>query len=225
MKQSRFRSIRRRLLGVAAFGLAAVSMASQAQPRTRTSVPPHRASQSLPIAVWQAILDAGATYHLDANFLAAVIKQESGFNTLALSNKGAMGMMQLMPETAWALRVRNPFDPRENIFAGTYYLSGLIDRYHGNASLALAAYNAGAGKVDRYRGIPPYRETQNYVAQITYLYQTHKLHDLQALSSQITETVPPSNAPQARPEHKEKRIRERFLEPAALESSIAETLR
>ncbi len=86
--------------------------------------------------------------------------------------------MQLMPETAWRLGVRNPFDPRENTFAGTRYLSLLLHRYHGNATLALAAYSAGAGAVDKHRGVPPYAETINYVNRITYLYQTHTLREV-----------------------------------------------
>jgi soluble lytic murein transglycosylase-like protein len=98
----------------------------------------------------------------------AVMQVESAFNPYARSPKGAMGLMQLMPDTAKQFGVKNAFNPAENVRAGVAYLRGLLDRYQDNEELALAAYNAGPGAVDKYRQtVPPYRETKNYVAQIT----------------------------------------------------------
>lgn len=99
----------------------------------------------------------------------AVIHVESGFDPRARSPKGAMGLMQLMPATAREHKVRNPYDPKANIAAGVKHLKGLIDRFDGALDMALAAYNAGEGAVKRFGGIPPYRETRNYVSRILSL--------------------------------------------------------
>lgn len=111
---------------------------------------------------------------LDADFVKAVVRQESGFNPNAKSKCGAMGLMQLMPATAKGLGVTNAFDAEQNIYGGTKYLKGLLDRFGNNKELALAAYNAGPNAVKKYKGIPPYAETQNYVKSIMKSYDKLK---------------------------------------------------
>ena len=117
-----------------------------------------------------AIEKAAARHNVDANLVRALVKVESNFNPNAVSRKGAMGLMQLMPQTARSLKVSNPFNPEENIDAGVRHLKHLLENYGGNVQLSLAAYNAGQGAVSRSSGIPRYAETRNYVRRITNLY-------------------------------------------------------
>ena len=120
------------------------------------------------------IQDASQRYGVDFSLLKAIIRAESSFNPAAVSRKGARGLMQIMPENFNALEIRDPFDPRQNIMGGARYFRTLLDRYQGKVALTLAAYNAGPTAVDRYQRIPPYVETQDYVAKVLRYYRFYK---------------------------------------------------
>lgn len=120
------------------------------------------------------IKEASEKYEVDADLIASVIKAESNFNPQAVSSAGAGGLMQLMPSTASGLGVQDVFDPVQNIMGGAKLLHRLLTKYDGDVQLALAAYNAGPGAVDRYGGIPPYRETQTYVSRVMQYYQSNR---------------------------------------------------
>jgi soluble lytic murein transglycosylase-like protein len=134
---------------------------------------------------------AGTAYNLDADLLASVVRQESDGHVHAVSRAGAQGLMQLMPGTASDLGVSNTFAPGENIQGGTAYLNALLTKYHDNLPLALAAYNAGPAAVDRWHGIPPYRETRAYVARVIREYNRRvaerRASELRAAGSQASE--------------------------------------
>jgi soluble lytic murein transglycosylase-like protein len=130
----------------------------------------YRGTQSSPQDVDAAIDMAAARHNVDPNLVRAVVKVESNFNPNAVSRKGAMGLMQLMPSTARSLKVKNPFDPEQNVDAGVRHLKRLLESYGGDVKLTLAAYNAGSGAVARSAGVPHFAETQNYVRRITNLY-------------------------------------------------------
>jgi len=117
-------------------------------------------------AVASLVADAAGRYGLDPALLASLVRQESGFDPAAVSNAGAMGLTQLMPETAAQLGVTDPFDAAQNVDGGARYLRGLLDRFHGDTRLAVAAYNAGPDAVERYGDVPPYAETQSYVLAV-----------------------------------------------------------
>lgn len=116
--------------------------------------------------IHEMLAHSGAAHDIDTDLLASVMKAESGGQVRAVSRTGAQGLMQLMPETASEMGVQDAFRPEQNIAGGTAYLDELLTRYRNNIALALAAYNAGPAAVDKYHGVPPYRETQEYVARV-----------------------------------------------------------
>ena len=116
------------------------------------------------------IAQASRLYNIRFGLIKAIIRVESNFDPNAVSPKGALGLMQLMPSNVEQLNVRNPFDPRENVMAGTRFFRQLLERYNSDLTLSLAAYNAGPGAVDRHRSVPPYRETRDYVDKVLQYY-------------------------------------------------------
>ncbi len=122
----------------------------------------------------EIVQDASNKQGVDSDFIRSVIKQESAGNATAVSRTGARGLMQLMPGTALQLGVLDSFSPEQNVHGGARYLRELLERYNGDAIKALAAYNAGPGAVDRYKGVPPYRETRQYVQRVVHDYNKSK---------------------------------------------------
>ena len=120
------------------------------------------------------VQEAATLYDMDANLIHAVMQAESAFHPYAVSRAGAEGLMQLMPELSDEMGVGDAFDPRENIMGGARYLKRLLDYHNGNIDLALASYNAGPGNVERYGGVPPFRETRNYVKTIKHILAARK---------------------------------------------------
>jgi len=134
---------------------------------TTLDAPPIYSSSKMTKAQIQDLVSKiSEKYDVDEKLVNAVIKQESGYNVKAKSRVGAMGLMQLMPGTAKNLGVKDAYNPAQNIEGGVKYLKNMLNKYNGNVILALAAYNAGPGAVDKYDGVPPYKETQNYVRSI-----------------------------------------------------------
>jgi hypothetical protein len=146
------------------------SASESAKLRTLKSAP-----AKSPVALNEVVNSASATYHLDPDLVNSVIQAESGFNSHAISPKGARGLMQLMPGTANHLGVNDAFDPEANVTGGSRYLRELLERYNFDLVKALAAYNAGPERVEQYRGVPPFRETRAYVARIVHEYNMKKI--------------------------------------------------
>jgi soluble lytic murein transglycosylase-like protein len=139
--------------------------------------------------VHQLISKAGANHNLDVDLLASVVRAESGGNIHAVSRTGAQGLMQLMPGTAAELGVADSFRADQNINGGTAYLDELLVKYHDNLALALAAYNAGPAAVDKYHGVPPYRETRIYVARVIREFNRRKLLEKAELRTNRPDTA------------------------------------
>jgi soluble lytic murein transglycosylase-like protein len=159
-----------------------------------TPAPPASASSA---DFLSAVAAASDKHQLDSDFITSVIHAESGFNSHAVSRKGAQGLMQLMPQTASRLGVSNPFDPIANVDGGTRYLRQLLDYYHDDMAKALAAYNAGPRRVSQYHGVPPYHETHAYVGRIIREYNRKKLaaHRAHPQTSGVEATNRTASAP------------------------------
>ncbi len=126
-----------------------------------------------PAQISSLVSTASVDSSVPAGLIRAVLMAESAGDPSAISLAGAQGLMQLMPGTSQSCGIDNPFDPTENVLCGSSYLKSLLDRYHGNVTLAVAAYNAGPGAVDRYHGVPPYAETRAYVARVISAYRSY----------------------------------------------------
>ena len=152
----------------------------------------------------QVVREASSKNRLDPDFVASVIRAESNFKTHAVSRKGAQGLMQLMPSTAAQLGVADPFDPRANVEAGTAHLSALLDLYKNDPIKALAAYNAGAHRVKQYNGVPPYRETRDYINKIVRDFNAKKRAQMKvaaaANSSTASKAASPKPVKKAKPQ-------------------------
>jgi len=151
------------------------STPSPPSPAPPSNLPPALAAATPAFDLNRAVADASNAYQLDPDLVTSVIRAESNFNVRARSPKGAQGLMQLMPQTASQLGVRNAFDPQANVEAGTRYLRQLLERYNFDLIKALAAYNAGPQRIDQYHGVPPYHETKAYVARIVRDFNKKKL--------------------------------------------------
>ena len=149
-----------------------VNAASQMVDEGSPAAPSHDAASAGELE--RAVSRAAQQHHLHPALLFAVMKAESSFNPIVVSKAGAVGLMQLVPETAMRHGVRNLYDTNENIAGGARHLRYLLDRFHGNTRLALAAYNAGERKVDRYKQIPPYKETRHYVQKVLSYYRDYR---------------------------------------------------
>jgi hypothetical protein len=148
----------------------------------------------------EVVSGAGQRHQIDPDFINSVIRAESGFHQNAVSKKGAQGLMQLMPGTASQLGVTNAFDPHANVEGGTKYLRELLEKYNYDVPKALAAYNAGPKRVDQYRGVPPYYETQAYIARIIRDFNRQKLAENPALARTMKSSGQRSAARQSAPE-------------------------
>jgi soluble lytic murein transglycosylase-like protein len=178
------------------------TQSSAAQPATVASQTPAPAKAAQNVDLDQVVREASSKNRLDPDFVASVIRAESNFKTHAVSKKGAQGLMQLMPSTAAQLGVADPFDPRANVEAGTAHLSALLDRYNNDPIKALAAYNAGAHRVKQYNGVPPYRETREYINKIVRDFNAKKRAQMKATAntSTATKTATPKPAKKAKPQ-------------------------
>src|ERR1700743_2216451 len=172
---------------------AAEILSVDAVPDSPVAVPPAAEPRLTNSDVHELIARAGADHNLDVDLLASVVRAESGGNIHAVSRPGAQGLMQLMPGTAAELGVTDSFRADQNINGGTAYLDALLIKYHDHLALALAAYNAGPAAVDKYHGVPPYRETQVYVARVIREFNRRKQWEKQHPAATAALSSMPAN--------------------------------
>lgn len=172
------------------------SYSSEPDPVLPPLLPPPEAAKPAK-STGQIVSEASEQHGVDSDFIHSVIKQESAGNANAVSRTGARGLMQLMPATASQLGVKDSFSPEQNVHGGTQYLKELLERYNGDAVKALAAYNAGPAAVDRYKGVPPYRETRQYVNRVVrdYNKSKQKLEKPKEKSADKAKTAPVAPVP------------------------------
>jgi soluble lytic murein transglycosylase-like protein len=177
------------------------SAAKPATMASQTTLTP-KATQNVDLD--EVVREASSKNRLDPDFVSSVIRAESNFKTHAISKKGAQGLMQLMPSTAAQLGVADPFDPKANVEAGTAHLSALLDLYKNDPIKALAAYNAGAHRVKQYNGVPPYRETRDYINKIVRDFNAKKRAQMKAAAaantSSATKTASPKPVKKTKPQ-------------------------
>ena len=174
-----------------------VPLPAPVPPEAQSAAPtaPSSAAQN-PTRLDEVVANASSRHQIDPDFINSVIHAESGFNPRAVSPKGAQGLMQLMPQTASKLGVVNAFDPAANVEGGTAYLRELLEKYNYDMIKALAAYNAGPQRVAQYHGVPPYRETQAYVARIVREFNRKKLEEQKVAAAERARRTTP-HAPAA----------------------------
>ena len=180
---------------------AALTQPSAAQPAAVASPAPAKTAQNVDLD--QVVREASSKNRIDPDFVSSVIRAESNFKTHAVSKKGAQGLMQLMPATAAQLGVADAFDPKANVEAGTAHLSTLLDLYNNDPIRALAAYNAGAHRVKQYHGVPPYRETRDYINKIVRDFNAKKRAQMKAAAAAnatATKTASPKPVKKAKPQ-------------------------
>ena len=163
------------ITGVPAGGTAPQPPGASFASMVSAALGPTQSPNMIPPPQIERLVNANAgVWGVDPALVKAIIANESGFDANATSKTGAQGLMQLEPATAAGLGVADAYDPAQNIAGGTRYIRGLLDRFHGNLRLAVAAYNAGPGAVEKYGGVPPYAETQSYVENVLDSYQKYK---------------------------------------------------
>jgi len=198
---------------------------TEAKPAPRAATPVIPAAQATAITraeLNSMVAGAGERHQIDPDFINSVIRAESGFHSNAVSKKGAQGLMQLMPGTASQLGVENSFDPNSNVEGGTKYLRELLERYNYDPVKALAAYNAGSKRLDKYHGVPPYYETQAYIARIIRDYNRQKIAENPALGRSAK--APPSATTRHSKSTAQATVRQRKAShPAAAPSATGST--